>query len=236
MAQTTGRCVAVRGATGRVVRVNSWASGGLIPPIMRGRKLTGLVALWDWYGTFAALAGVDQTDHRAAAAGLPPVDSVNQWPWISGQTDAPPRRELAIGGCAEPHDTFCTSSGTIVQGYIMDDGHGALWKLLVGEVWQDGYTGPDYPNNSIVVDYNTHWGHCNASGCLFELHGDPTEHSNLAAMVAHAPLLEEMHRRLAAANATVFSPDRGTTNLSLVCDAAARYGRDGRPVWGPFVK
>ena len=42
-------------------------SGGLVPSDMRGKKLDGLAALWDWYGTFAGLAGADPTDKRAAA-------------------------------------------------------------------------------------------------------------------------------------------------------------------------
>jgi arylsulfatase I/J len=29
------------------IRVNAWAGGGLIPPAMRGSKLTGLAAVWD---------------------------------------------------------------------------------------------------------------------------------------------------------------------------------------------
>ena len=36
------------------------------------------------YSTYAAIAGVDPTDHLAAGAGLPPIDSINQWPLISG--------------------------------------------------------------------------------------------------------------------------------------------------------
>jgi len=35
--------------------VNAFVSGGVIPPSMRGHKLEGLVALWDWYATFATL-------------------------------------------------------------------------------------------------------------------------------------------------------------------------------------
>ena len=37
------------------IRVNAFVSGGVIPPSMRGHKLEGLVALWDWYATFATL-------------------------------------------------------------------------------------------------------------------------------------------------------------------------------------
>ena len=44
---------------------------------MRGTKSEALIAIADWYSTFSFLAGVDPTDHSAAAAGLPPIDSIN---------------------------------------------------------------------------------------------------------------------------------------------------------------
>lgn len=51
----------------------------------------------DWYYTFAkGLAGVDPTDHEAAKAGLPPIDGVDLWPLVSGQTTTSPREEVAI--------------------------------------------------------------------------------------------------------------------------------------------
>ena len=64
---------------------------------VRGTKQTGLMAGWDWYATYCSLAGVDPTDHKAKAAGLPPIDSHNLWPVLSGQAAASPRTELAIG-------------------------------------------------------------------------------------------------------------------------------------------
>lgn len=62
------------------IRSNAFASGGLLPPKVRGTKQTGLMAGWDWYATYCFLAGVDPTDHKAQAAGLPPIDSHNLWP------------------------------------------------------------------------------------------------------------------------------------------------------------
>merc|ERR1719265_2640561 len=59
------------------IRSNAFVSGGFLPKSRRGIKYEGLVTAWDWYGTFAALAGVDSFDHRAALAGLPPVDSMD---------------------------------------------------------------------------------------------------------------------------------------------------------------
>ena len=71
---------------------------------MRGKKLSGLGAVWDWLATFAELAGADPTDQKAAAAGLPRIDSISLWPYISGKVAASPRLHLPIGStsCADP--------------------------------------------------------------------------------------------------------------------------------------
>ena len=51
------------------------------------------------YATFAGLAGVtDATDHKAARAGLPPIDSHNMWPMISGANGSSPREEIPLSG------------------------------------------------------------------------------------------------------------------------------------------
>ena len=46
--------------------------------------------------SFAGGLLVDPTDHKAAASGLLPIDSLNIWPLISGQTTTSPREELLI--------------------------------------------------------------------------------------------------------------------------------------------
>ena len=48
------------------------------------------------YATFCSLAGVDPTDAIAAAHGLPPIDSVNVWPLLTGATTESPRKVLPI--------------------------------------------------------------------------------------------------------------------------------------------
>ena len=62
-----------------VLHRNSWVSGGALATKHRGTRSSGLTCPWDWLATFASIAGVDPTDHRAAAAGLPPIDSVSMW-------------------------------------------------------------------------------------------------------------------------------------------------------------
>ena len=109
------------------------------------------------YGTFASLAGItDFSDKSAAAAGLPPVDSVPLWPYLSGAQPHSPRTVVELGSCAtsdKGNDAFCGKRGTntTVQGLIKDErqaGGGGLWKVLVGSVWQAGWTGPEFPNNT----------------------------------------------------------------------------------------
>ena len=56
------------------MRAVSFLAGGFLPPTVHGTTHTGYIAVADWYGTLAALVGVDPTDH---VSGLPPVDSNN---------------------------------------------------------------------------------------------------------------------------------------------------------------
>jgi len=50
---------------------------------VRGTTSNELITVWDWYATFVqGIAGGDPTDHRAALAGLPPIDSVNHWDFL----------------------------------------------------------------------------------------------------------------------------------------------------------
>ena len=64
---------------------------------MRGKKLEGehsYVSICDWYSTFCGLAGVSIVDEPAQRAGLPPVDSLDLWPMLSGQNLTSPRKEI----------------------------------------------------------------------------------------------------------------------------------------------
>merc|ERR1712050_528680 len=95
------------------IRVTSFVSGGFIPLTMRGKRLDSYIHVSDWYGTFCAIAGVPVKDDVAENNGLPAVDSVNQWPLLSGQiasSDRGLRTEMHI------------SPVTLIQG---------RWKLLM---------------------------------------------------------------------------------------------------------
>ena len=66
------------------MRVAAFVSGGYLPPAVRGTAIDEPVHIADWYATYCALANVSSFDPVAAAAGLPPVDSLNVWPLLSG--------------------------------------------------------------------------------------------------------------------------------------------------------
>ena len=129
------------------------------------------------YHTFASFAGVDPTDHRAASASLPPIDSNDMSQMILGLNLTSPRTEIPIG--TEPRQSnvssapLCSSYSpvefyddprvlgdeieqthalkgkcTTVSGLIWHHPEGVLWKIITGVVQQACYTGPHYPNTS----------------------------------------------------------------------------------------
>ena len=124
------------------VRVNAFVTGGLVPAARRGAVEHGFAASEDWFRTFAGLAGVDPTDEKAAAAGLPPVEGYDLWPLLSGANATSPRTELWLGsGGAGDVDN---SQHPILQGLVRADGYKVLWGNVIENTW----TGPFYPNKT----------------------------------------------------------------------------------------
>jgi arylsulfatase I/J len=201
------------------IRVNAFASGGLLPKHVRGTKQEGVMAGWDWYATFAALAGVDPTDKKAAAAGLPPHDSINMWPLLSGQVTTSPRKELELGSAHMNHHTTVA---------------GLIWgqhKILTGKVTSPFWTGPVYPNTTVTPGGKgtITCGEDVETGCLFDVVKDPTEHVNIAK--ENADLFKQMLSRVQELRKNVFDPDRGSID-PLAC----RYGLEKYGgFFGPFI-
>ena len=167
------------------------------------------MAGWDWYATYAILAGIDDlTDYRAQEAGLPGLDSHNLWPLLSGQVHASPRTELAIGDVNQV-------GGLISGGY----------KLLLGTLAQSGWTGQVFPNLTSHWDPDRsieHCGNTTATGCLFFIETDPGEHHNLAS--ERPDVWHKMMKRLLQVNETFFAPDRGEKDPAACTTALNRYG------------
>lgn len=208
------------------IRVNSFVSGGVIPHAMRGAKLNDYIHIADWYGTFCAMAGVSMEDDLAEAYGLPPVDSVNHWPLLSGQIPA------GGGNRTEIH----VSVVTLIQG---------RWKLLTGSdpasVNKHQHEGV-VPFNSYRVGYGVDalhsilamaippYGMACHTGCLFDILADPTESHDVAA--ENPMVVSAMWKRLKKLNEDTFNPDRGDRGTIDVapCHAMQKIG-----YYGPFA-
>jgi arylsulfatase I/J len=130
--------------------ITAFVNGGLLPESRRGAVEHGLITAWDWYATYASLANVEPTDPAAAAAGLPPIDSINQWPMLSGTNSTSARAQFAIGDTSTLNPNG--DGNTLVGGVIFGD-----YKLLVGtedriyQIGQDTLTGPFWPNSRYSI-------------------------------------------------------------------------------------
>ena len=228
------------------IRVNAMLFGGIVPSKMRGRTLRGLGTVWDFYATFAALAGVENvTDRQAARSGLPPLDSINLWPYFSGQATTSPRTQIPLGSttCVNASLPNCFNKWgwgdieTVVAGLIEDRGPDVgVWKLLVDENTMSGWTSPYYPNASTAphaFDFNMIEG-CGSTGCLFQIDADPSEYDDR--IETNPEIAREMLETIQRLNRSVFSPNRGpgeavASIADAACDAAINeYGG----FWGPF--
>jgi arylsulfatase B len=201
------------------IRLNAFASGGLIPASLRGTSYSGWMHLSDWYATFCALAGVDPTDHRAAAAGLPPIDSLDLSAVLLGKNSTSPRTEIIIGSS----DTNDHSGNTIVAGVIDAQG----WKLLIGSVDPAFFQGPIFPNKStsqqphLVCGDPDGTGASKGPGCLFNVLEDPTESQDVAS--TNAAKVRELRTRITELQKTVYNPDRGSNDREMCLTGLSRW-------------
>jgi arylsulfatase I/J len=200
------------------VRVNAFVSGGMVPEEMRGKKIDQLVHVCDWYATFCHLAGVDPTDHMAAQAKLPPIDSLNMWDLVSGQNMTSPRVDVVLGIQNNENEEMMNGWGLISGDY----------KILVGRVTNAGWTGPQYPNNTNPAGGITAVENCN-EGCLFNIKDDPEERNNLNTTMTE--VLSKMQEKLKMYFTTFFNPDRGKTDPRACETAINEY----RGFWGPWL-
>jgi len=201
------------------IRVNAFVSGGFIPQKRRGTVESGYITGWDWYGTYCSLAGVNPEDEKAKLAGLPPVDSYDMWPLLSGQTNKSLRNEIILG------DTFLELfESTVIGGLIQGP-----WKLILGLQTQTGWTGPTYPNSSTNWQSDFALESCEFSGCLFNIETDPTEHNEVGDQFPE--IRHKLHERIRELEKTVFSPDRGLEDPAACGTALTTWGG----FWGPWL-
>ena len=179
-------------------------------PARTGARLDGLVSIADIYATVAALAGVDPTDQRAAAANLPPIDSLDLVPYLMGAVDASPRSAIHLD----------------LNAAVARLADGRLWKLIVGVEPKGCWSGPLSPNASSAAPglYPDCIGgdvDC-GEGCLFDLLLDPAETNNVAA--DNPETLQGMRALLAEFNLHIFNPTRTGGDANLAVSAAVGWG------------
>eukprot|EP00054_Salpingoeca_dolichothecata_P012101 m.67212 g.67212 ORF g.67212 m.67212 type:complete len:190 (+) comp19786_c0_seq2:149-718(+) len=148
-------------------------------------------------------------DTRAAKAGLPPIDSLNFLPMITGVNQTSPRVEIPLSGGNS------SGSGLIVGNY----------KLIRGKQATSFFPGVYMPNS-------THDGgksqiDCGA-GCLFDIVNDPVEHYDLAK--EKPDVLAVLQARAAALDKTYYqSPGEDKGDCKAFKAAQERGG-----YWGPW--
>lgn len=220
-----------------------------LPQGVRGTVSNGLVAMADWYATFAGLAGIASIEEASPSVestqeSLPepwgclehspctfPVDGVDQWGyWIQGsRSSTSPRTELLLG---------TMGGGALLQGNL---------KLVLGTQQPDWWYGPHSPNCTNGTGLHAPDTNC-AAGCLFDIDRDPGEHTNLRASQGqqYERLLARFHALAPwarpAVNAIFTTPREsnvaegeaeGAASSAAVCDAMRmRWGGHYGP-WNP---
>ena len=171
------------------IRVNAFASGGLIPSARRGTKEEGIIHITDWYTTFCNLAGVPAVDPWAASSGLPGIDGLDMWPMLSGQNNTSPRTTILV------------NENLLVHGD---------WKYVPAGVTmiEDARGGPQYPNTTTASDpISNHKRQCPSEGCLFNLKDDLYEYNNIAAQ--NPEIVTMMKQVMETERATIWTAPHG---------------------------
>eukprot|EP00729_Bicosta_minor_P001083 gene1083-4901_t len=221
------------------IRVNAFVAGGYlvkVAPGMVGKKLEGFISIADWYSTFAYIAGVDPTDHRAALANLPPIDSINIWPYLTGQMATSPRTEIFADFTVLLKGKFKVMVGK-GTGHVDRPGQNSQCMkqngttpgaCIVAACW----AGPKYPNASVPSPNCSRIEVCLGKGCLYNIFEDPFEENDLGLDPAHATTMDDMLETLTKYQAGFFNPVRTGGDLEL----AATVGHTKyKGFWGPFL-
>ena len=211
------------------VRVVALLAGGALPATAPP-KFEGMVHVADWFATFAALAGIDDPfDPDAVQQDLPDIDSINMWPYLTGENGkdglSSGRTELLLG--APEKISVCERAALI---------HGD-WKIVSkGETFdhEEGVSEEDEdPNKQFAQGEKLRAGSnpCESSEAfaLFNLAEDPyEEHPYLydtgSEVSGHANKLGELIARFRELTANAYQT--GVTGA---------YAHPGETLAGPLA-
>merc|ERR1712228_960474 len=179
------------------INVIAMVSGGYLPENRRNMSLDGTIHIADIYATLCYIVGIDPFDKRAEEANLPPIDSINMWKFILGETNGiSPRNEFILGSGGK------RGGGGIIQGD---------YKLIFGQQQPAFWTTLDYPNGTQGEPQNIDCGSVESGGCFFDVTNDFTEHNNLINDEKYKDLIEVMRQRFIELNDTKINFNRGTS-------------------------
>lgn len=152
-------------------------SGGALPISQRGKSapLGNPLSITDMYATLLSIAGIK--DASDPGGGPAPIDSLDAWPFLSGDVSSSPRADVPL---VIDHNMYTDQ----------DKAFGAIrlknYKLLVGSVdgeMQSSWYGQFSPNSSVPMP-SLNYTACSHAvppyGCLFDVVADPSEHNDLA--------------------------------------------------------
>jgi arylsulfatase I/J len=173
-------------------------TGGFVPKARRGIKLDGYAHFADILATFSTLAGYDPTDYKAKEAtkkgnpnnlpynadattpqtqtlSIPPIDSLDLWPYLMGEEASSPRTgwlqsdKTAIKG---DYKIIFGNGGSIEK--VFEPGS-PLAKVMPasGLMKFDTVNDTGYGMGAIRTTFQS--GRNCSHGCLFNIQTDPTE-------------------------------------------------------------
>ena len=141
------------------VRALAFACGGLIPEKMRGKSTNGFIHIADWYPTFCKLAGVDPDD---SGTGKFPVDGLDVWPIITGESTVSPHDAIMLGYNFSDIGAIIMGNHKLIIGKQSNHCDDLMWSPL------------NYPCSNGTVGEDCY------PYCLYDIVNDPTEKKNIA--------------------------------------------------------
>ena len=171
--------------------------------------------LWLQYSTFCHLAGLDPTDKRAAKAGLPPIDSLNLWPLVSGENETSPRTEYFIDMNSLIQNNYKFYNGTTID--------------------FAGWTSTLFPNSSSPQQPIQPLKKKCQKGCLYDIIKDPNEYNDI--MNENMDVAQNLNARLVELRKTYYTNnekgiEKCPKNINTSCQCWAALNIYGG-FWGP---
>eukprot|EP00039_Didymoeca_costata_P030930 m.32224 g.32224 ORF g.32224 m.32224 type:complete len:523 (-) comp8387_c0_seq2:73-1641(-) len=193
------------------VRTAAFVSGGILPTSVRGSVLEHPVHVCDWYATFCSLAGVDPNDGQGD--GVPPIDSIDFWPLLSGANTTAPRTDVLLSSYSIISGNWKYINSTFRDNWDKECNHNAtdpncLLGYWTGPVWPVANCGggggpetcPHQCNKQSNCTQDLH--ECGDTGCLFNLSDDPQEKHNMASV--NKEMLAMMQSKLREVSKGIF--------------------------------